>query len=185
MIADLRARAEGAGLVEVAYRTVASPLGELMIAATPRGVVRVAFAQEGIDAVLQVLADRISPRILWWPARLDDAARQLDDYFAGRRTQFDLALDWSLARGFRGQVQRHLCQIPHGQTRSYGELARELGNPRAVRAVGTACATNPLPVVVPCHRVLRSNGGLGGYLGGTPAKALLLELEGVAPPRRP
>jgi len=128
--------------------------------------------------VLQDLADRISPRVLAAPARLDAAARELDDYFAGRRRDFDLPLDWRLARGFRAIVLHHLAtDVGYGRTASYGTLAALAGNPKAVRAVGTACATNPLPVVVPCHRIVRSDGGLGNYAGGVEAKRALLDLE--------
>ncbi|GAA1390576.1 methylated-DNA--[protein]-cysteine S-methyltransferase [Luteococcus peritonei] len=172
------------GLVEVAWRTVDSPVGELLLAATPAGLARVAFAREGFDGVLQDLSARIGPRVLREPGRLDAAAHQLDDYFAGLRTSFDLHLDDRLSTGFRQQVQRWLPQIGYGRTASYAEVAAALGRPGASRAVGTACATNPLPLVVPCHRVLRSGGALGGYLGGLEAKQALLELEGALPTHR-
>ena len=172
---DLATRA--GDLVEVAYTTVDSPLGPLLLAATPRGLVRVAFDVEGHDSVLAAMAARLSPRILRDPARLDGAARELAEYFDGRRRDFGLALDLTLSTGFRRTVQEWLPHIGYGQTRSYRELAEAVGRPTAVRAVGTACATNPLPVVVPCHRVLRSDGTLGGYLGGLDAKRLLLDLE--------
>jgi methylated-DNA-[protein]-cysteine S-methyltransferase len=139
--------------------------------------VRVAFSAEDFDAVLQSLADRVSPRVLEAPARLDVAARELDEYFAGRRRAFDLALDRRLVTGFRGTVLRQLSEIDYGATATYGAIARRTGNPKAVRAVGTACATNPLPLVVPCHRVVRSDGTMGGYLGGVEAKRMLLALE--------
>jgi methylated-DNA-[protein]-cysteine S-methyltransferase len=141
------------------------------------GLVRVAFSAEGYDAVLQSLSDHISPRILDAPARLDAAARELDEYFEGRRHVFELPLDRRLATGFRATVLRHLSEIDYGHTATYASVARLAGNPKAVRAVGTACATNPLPVVVPCHRVVRSDGTLGGYLGGVEAKRTLLALE--------
>ncbi len=178
----LRARLEGeataAGLVDVAYRTIDTAVGSLLLAATDRGLVRVAFAAEGHDAVLQTLAEQVSPRILRAPHRLDAAARELDEYFARRRRVFDLPLDWQLARGpFRRAVLLHLADIAYGRTVSYAELAASAGNPRAVRAVGTACATNPLPVVVPCHRVVRSDGAIGQYLGGTQTKQALLGME--------
>jgi len=183
-LASLHARLEDAaadaGLLDVAYATVPSPVGELLLAATDRGLVRVAFAGEDHDAVLQVLAERIGPRILRSPRRLEEAARQLDEYFAGRRRRFDLPLDRSLSKGFRLTVLEHLSEIGFGRTESYAEVARLVGNPNAVRAVGTACATNPLPVVVPCHRVLRTDGSLGGYLGGLEAKTALLALEAAA-----
>lgn len=177
--ARLGERAADDDSLDVAVRTTDSPWGELLLAATPQGLVRVAFAREDFDVVLNQLAERVSPRVLRAPARLDDAARQLDEYFAGRRTQFELPLDRCLSSGFRATVQQALPAIGYGQTLSYGELAQRLGNPRAVRAVGTACATNPLPLVVPCHRVLRSDGSLGGYLGGVDVKRELLALEGA------
>lgn len=183
-LARLRARlansAAAEGLLDVAYRTVDSPIGPLLIAATGTGLVRVAFAAEGHDHVLQDLADRLSPRLLRAPHRLDAAARELDEYFAGTRRAFDLDLDWSLARGFRAEVLHHLPEIAYGRTASYAAVAELAGRPRAVRAVGTACATNPLPIVVPCHRVVRSDGSLGGYLAGPDAKATLLSLEAAA-----
>lgn len=173
----LTARAEADGTLDIAYRTVDSPLGPLLLAATPRGLVRVAFEREEFDQVLQTLAGRVSPRILRTRARLDAVARELDEYFHGRRTAFDLPLDHALSSGFRAQVQRHLPEIGYGRTMSYAEVAALVGRPRAVRAVGTACATNPLPIVVPCHRVVRSDGSYGGYVGGVDAKTSLLTLE--------
>src|SRR5674476_1106163 len=127
--------------------------------------------------VLQSLADRVSPRILNTPKRLDVAAREIDEYFGGARQHFDLPLDFRLTTGFRRQILAHLSDIGYGQTASYGSVAAAAGSPKAVRAVGTACANNPLPVVVPCHRVVRSDGSLGGYLGGLAAKQLLLTME--------
>lgn len=176
----LAERAATAGLLEVAYRTVDSPVGPLLLAATERGLVRVAYAREDFDQVLETLAARIGPRILRADARLEAAARQLGEYFAHRRTAFDLPLDHSLSSGFRRAVQAYLPEIGYGHTATYKEVAGSVGNPNAVRAVGTACATNPLPVVVPCHRVLRSDGGLGGYIGGLEAKTALLHLEEAA-----
>ncbi|WP_228393244.1 methylated-DNA--[protein]-cysteine S-methyltransferase [Ornithinicoccus hortensis] len=176
----LGAAAEAEGLLDVAYRTVDSPVGPLLLAATPTGLVRVAYEVEGFDAVLTTLAARISPRVLRSSRRLDAAARELEEYFDRRRTTFDLPLDLSLSSGFRQVVQRYLPQIAYGHTATYGQVARDVGNPRASRAVGTACATNPLPVVVPCHRVLRGDGSLGGYLGGPEAKRTLLGLERAA-----
>ncbi|SDU81497.1 methylated-DNA-[protein]-cysteine S-methyltransferase [Microlunatus sagamiharensis] len=166
--------------VDVGYRTVDGPVGPLLLAATPAGLVRVAFASEGEDAVLQELADRVSPRVLPLPARLDETARELDEYFAGRRHRFDVALDWQLSGGYRREVLSHLAvDVEYGRTTSYAGLAAMTGSPRAVRAVGTACATNPIPVVVPCHRVVRSDGSMGRYRGGEEAKHVLLELEGA------
>ncbi|MEE6168123.1 methylated-DNA--[protein]-cysteine S-methyltransferase [Mycolicibacterium sp. 120322] len=178
--ARLAADAQRDGVLDIAYRIVDSPVGQLLLAATEQGMVRVAYAREDHDAVLQTLADRISPRILNAPGRLDLAARELDEYFAGARREFDLPLDWRLSAGFRSTVLHHLPEIGYGQTASYAAVARLAGNPKAVRAVGTACATNPLPVVVPCHRVVRSDGAMGGYLGGADAKRLLLDLEAAA-----
>jgi methylated-DNA-[protein]-cysteine S-methyltransferase len=185
--ADLRrlhARLAGAaqrdGILDVAFRTVDSPVGPLLLAATEAGLVRVAYASEDHDAVLQALADRISPRILAAPERLDVPARELDEYFAGRRRSFDLPLDWQLSAGFRRAVLSHLPEIAYGKTASYAAVARLAGNPKAVRAAATACATNPLPVVVPCHRVIYSDGRFGRYLGGPEAKRTLLTLETAA-----
>ena len=179
----LRARladaADGRGVLDVAYRTIDTPVGQLLLAATPAGLVRVAFASEGLDDVLQNLADRISPRVLAAPARLDAVARQVDEYFAGQRHGFDVPLDWQLSSGFRRTVLTRLAtEIGYGRTASYSALAALAGNPRAVRATGTACATNPIPVVVPCHRVIRMDGSPGRYRGGPGAKLALLSLEG-------
>lgn len=176
--ARLAAAAEVEGILDVAYRTVDTPVGPLLLAATEQGLVRVAYPNQGHDAVLQALADRVSPRVLHAPGRLDPVARQLDDYFAGRRQRFDVPLDWRLSTGFRSTVLHHLAiDVDYGHTASYAALAALAGNPKAVRAVGTACATNPLPVVVPCHRVVRSDGAIGNYAGGVEAKRTLLELE--------
>ena len=173
----LAAGAQRDGILDVGYRVVDSPVGPLLLAATEQGLIRVAYALEGHDAVLQALADQVSPRILRAPGRLEAAARELGEYFAGHRRAFDLPLDWRLSAGFRRIVLSHLPEISYGHTASYAALAQLAGNPKAVRAVGTACATNPLPVIVPCHRVVRSDGGLGGYLGGADAKRALLTLE--------
>ena len=176
----LVAAAQADGVLDVAYCTIDSPVGKLLLAATELGVVRVAYDSEDHAAVLQVLADRISPRILNAPGRLDMIRRELDQYFSGLRRSFDAPLDWRLSTGFRRTVLTHLSDIGYGRTASYAAVAQLAGNPKAVRAVGTACATNPLPVVVPCHRVLRSDGSLGGYLGGPEAKRTLLALEAAA-----
>jgi methylated-DNA-[protein]-cysteine S-methyltransferase len=169
--------ADAEGLLDVAYTTVDCPVGTLMLAATRKGLVRVAYDIEDHDRVLDTLSQKVSPRVLRAPQRLDAAARELDEYFGGQRQVFDLPLDLSLSTGFRQLVQRHLPEIGYGQTRTYGQVAELVGNPKAVRAVGTACATNPLPVVVPCHRVLRADGTPGGYVGGPDAKRTLLRLE--------
>jgi methylated-DNA-[protein]-cysteine S-methyltransferase len=176
----LAGAAAASGVLDVAYRTLDSPVGPLLLAATGAGVVRVAFASEGHDRVLERLARELSPRVLRAPVRLEAAARELDEYFAGTRTAFDLPLDLSLARGFRREVLGHLAGVGYGRTVSYAGLAALTGSPRAVRAVGTACATNPLPLVVPCHRVVRADGSAGQYLGGPEAKRLLLGLEAAA-----
>jgi methylated-DNA-[protein]-cysteine S-methyltransferase len=176
----LETAAETNGILDVAYRTIDTPVGPLLLAATERGLVRVAYEREGFDDVLRTIAAKVSPRILRSRTRLDNASRQLEEYFAGLRTVFELQLDYSLSTGFRRTVQRQLSDIAYGHTRSYTEVAAIVGNPKAVRAVGTACATNPLPVVVPCHRVLRANGTLGGYIGGLDAKSALLNLEHAA-----
>ena len=174
---QLVAAADADQLLDVAYRTVDSPVGTLLLAATDQGVVRVAYQLEHHDQVLQTLAERVSPRILYAPRRLDQVARQLAEYFEGERREFVLPLDFRLAHGFRREVLSRLRMINYGRTESYSQVAAATGHPRAVRAVGTACATNPLPVIVPCHRVLRSDGKLGGYIGGLQTKAALLSLE--------
>jgi methylated-DNA-[protein]-cysteine S-methyltransferase len=176
----LVAAAEAEAILDVAYRTVDSPVGSLLLAATSEGLVRVAYAREDHDAVLSALADRISPRVLNAPARLDAVAFEIDEYFAGRRHAFDLPLDFRLSRGFRRDVLTHLSDIGYGHTATYAAVAAAAGNPRAARAVGSACANNPIPVVVPCHRVVRSDGSAGGYVGGPHAKHVLLALEAAA-----
>jgi methylated-DNA-[protein]-cysteine S-methyltransferase len=164
-------------LLDVAYRTVDSPVGTLLLAATTVGLVRVAYDIEDHDAVLARLAGSVSPRVLRAPARLDAVARQLDEYFTKRRTDFAVPVDLRLAEGFRRSVIEHLRGIGYGRRESYAAVASAVGNPRAVRAVGTACAHNPLPVVIPCHRVVRSDGSTGQYVGGPAAKSALLTLE--------
>jgi methylated-DNA-[protein]-cysteine S-methyltransferase len=178
-IERFRERAATEGLLDVAYARTDSPFGPLLLAKTPRGLVRVGLPNQDRDELLAELAERVSPRVLEAPAELDQARRELDLYFEGRLDRFDLPLDWSLSGGFRLRVQRAIAAIPYGRTASYAEMAARAGNERAVRAAGTACGSNPIPLVVPCHRVLRSGGGLGGYGGGLPMKRALLELEGV------
>lgn len=178
--ASLAAAAQRDGILDVAYRTVDSPVGRLLLAATEAGLVRIAYASEDHDTVLQAMADRISPRILNAPARLEAPARELGEYFDRRRRGFDLPLDWRLAAGFRREVLTHLPEIRYGQTVSYAAMAGLAGNPKAIRAAATACATNPLPIVVPCHRVIYSDGRIGNYLGGPEAKRTLLTLEAAA-----
>lgn len=177
-LAQALARAEAAGLLDVAYTTVDSPIGPLLLAATDAGLVRLGFEREDDDAILLELAARVSPRVVEAPARLDEVRRELDQYFEGRRDHFDLPIDWQLSRGFRRTVLERLYEeVPYGRTVSYLDLATTVGNPKASRAVGTAMATNPIPIVVPCHRVLRTGGHLGGYGGGLDAKVKLLALE--------
>jgi methylated-DNA-[protein]-cysteine S-methyltransferase len=180
-VAALRDRlvddADRAHLLDVAYRTVDTPVGSLLLAATEQGLVRIAYDSEDHDLVLTRVAREISPRVLRAPRRLDPAARQLEEYFARRRRSFDLPLDLSLAHGFRRRVLGQLAGIGYGRTASYGTIAAAAGSPKAARAVGSACATNPLPVVLPCHRVVLSDGALGRYVGGGDVKRALLDLE--------
>lgn len=178
-IEELTARAAEEGLLDVAYTTADSPFGPLLLARTRRGLVRVGLPNQDAEELLCDLSERVSPRVLEAPAQLDEARRELDLYFEGKLDHFDLPLDWRLSNGFRQRVLRAISRIPYGQTRSYTEMARKAGNERAVRAAGTACGSNPIPLVVPCHRVLRTGGALGGYGGGLPMKRALLELEGV------
>ena len=176
----LAAEADAAQLLDLTYRTVDSPLGTLLLVASPGGLVRVAFDCEDHEVVLAQLADTLSPRILASDLRTDEAARQLEEYFEGRRRDFELPLDLRLVSGFRRTVVERLSDIPYGRTASYAEMAASAGNPGAVRAAGSACSHNPVPVVVPCHRVVRSDGKIGNYLGGTEAKRALLDLEAAA-----
>jgi methylated-DNA-[protein]-cysteine S-methyltransferase len=165
--------------VDVAYTVTDSPLGPLALAITKRGLVRVAYLEYGsLDLVLEDLAAKVSPRVLEAPRRLDEARRQLEDYFAGRRRVFDLPIDWSLEHGFTERVLRATARIPMGEVASYGEVAARAGSPRAVRAAGNALGSNTKPIVVPCHRVVRTGGALGGYTGGVERKRFLLGLEG-------
>jgi len=175
--ARLAEQADGDGLLDVAYRTMDSPIGDLLLAATPEGLVRVAFECENHDDVLVELSTAISPRILRSSRRVDDVARQIDEYFAGRRRLFEVPVDLQLSKGFRRAVLTHLLEIPFGARESYKVVARAAGNPGAVRAAGSACATNPIPLVVPCHRVVRSDGTYGQYRGGPEAKHMLLTME--------
>jgi methylated-DNA-[protein]-cysteine S-methyltransferase len=172
-------RANDEGLLDIAYAMSDSPFGPLLLAATPRGLVKVSLPGHDPEEALEDLAARISPRLLEAPARLDETRRELDLYFDGKLTEFELPLDWQLSRDFRRRALRAIDRIPYGRTRSYTEIARSAGNERAVRAAGTACGANPIPIVVPCHRVLRTSGALGGYGGGLPMKEALLKLEGV------
>ncbi len=173
-------RAAAEGLVDLAYTLAPSPLGDLVLAASPRGLVTVAYEDGRLDAVLDKLAARGSPRLLERPARLDGVRRELEEYFDGRRQRFDVALDWVLARGFTRRVLEATARVPYGAASTYLEVAARAGSPRAVRAAGNALGANPMPIVVPCHRVLRTGGGLGGYTGGLERKRFLLELEGAS-----
>jgi methylated-DNA-[protein]-cysteine S-methyltransferase len=175
----LAARAAAEGLADVSYTTADSPFGTLLLAATGRGLVRVAFPEEDPDYVLERLARRISPRIVETPAPLEEVRRELDEYFIGRRREFELPLDWTLVGAFARRVLRATAEIPYGGVLSYGEVASEAGSPRGSRAAGNALGSNPIPIVVPCHRVLRTGGALGGYGGGLDRKRWLLELEGA------
>jgi methylated-DNA-[protein]-cysteine S-methyltransferase len=175
--------AEAASLLAVAYALHDSPVGTLLLAATSRGLVRVAYVDgEGrVDDALAHLARAVSPRVLAAPRRLDEARRELDEYFAGARERFELALDWRLTRGFGRSVLRATARIPYGAVSSYGRVAAAAGSPRASRAAGNALGANPLPIIVPCHRVLHAGGGLGGYTGGLERKVRLLEVERSEP----
>jgi methylated-DNA-[protein]-cysteine S-methyltransferase len=173
----LSARAASEGLVDVAYAQVDSPLGPLTVAATARGLVRVAYPERPLDDVLAGIAEEVSPRVLEAPERLDPIRRELDEYFEGRLRRFDEPIDWSLTKGFFRRVLEATARIGYGEVRTYGEVAAGAGSPRAVRATGNGLGSNPLPVVVPCHRVVRTGGGLGGYTGGIERKEFLLSLE--------
>lgn len=173
-------RAGREGLADVAYATYDSPLGTGAVAATERGVVAISLPNRPVEELLADLADELSPRLLELPDRLDEARRELDEYFAGRRRRFEMRLDWRLVHpGFYSRVLRATAQLPFGVTSTYGEIAAEAGNPRAYRAAGTALGHNPIPLVVPCHRVLRAGGEVGNYGGGREMKEFLLRLEGA------
>jgi methylated-DNA-[protein]-cysteine S-methyltransferase len=174
-------RALAEGVVDVVYAEIDSPLGTLVAAGTDRGLVRLAYEDfnDGLDAVLEHLALRISPNVLEAPARLDAVRRELDEYFAGTRERFDLPIDWSLTTGFTQRVLQATARIPFGATSTYAGVAADAGSARATRAAGNALGSNPIPIVVPCHRVLRTGGNLGGYTGGLEKKLHLLQLEGV------
>jgi methylated-DNA-[protein]-cysteine S-methyltransferase len=172
-------RAADEGLLDVAYTSVDSPLGPLVVAATPKGLVRVSYSEfRGEDDVLEDLARRVSPRVLEAPEKLDPVRRELDEYFEGRREKFDIPIDWSYLAGFTREVLRATAAIEFGEVSTYAGVAEAAGSPRAVRAAGNALGANPVPVIVPCHRVLRTGGALGGYTGGIERKEFLLRLEG-------
>lgn len=178
-VARLLRAAERAGVVDVAYGSVDSPFGPLLVAVTPKGLVRLAYPDRDVDEVLEDLARRVSPRILEAPARTDDVRRELEQYFAGSRRRFEIPVDWALSQGFVRKVLRATARIPFGAVRTYRDVAARAGNDRAFRAAGNALGANPIPIVVPCHRVVHADGGLGGYTGGLERKELLLELEGA------
>jgi len=183
---DVSEPAAAAQLLDVAYATLDSPLGRLLLATTPTGLARLAYLDyEGEDAVLEHLATTLSPRILAAPRRLDEPRRELDEYFAGARRSFEVPLDWRLTRGFARRVLQATAKIPFGATATYKQMAAEAGSPRASRAAGNALGSNPIPIVVPCHRILHSGGGLGGYTGGIERKRLLLGVEGYGGLKRP
>jgi methylated-DNA-[protein]-cysteine S-methyltransferase len=175
----LAERAGELGLVDVAVASLDSPLGTLLVAVTRRGLVRIAYPEEDEARVLDELAARISARVLKAPRRTDQVRRELDEFFAGRRRAFALSVDWALVRGFATRVLRATAQLPFGTTATYGQVASVAGSPRAARAAGNALGSNPIPIVVPCHRVLHADGGLGGYSGGLERKRYLLRLEGT------
>lgn len=177
--ASLAERAVEAGLLDVAYGLLDSPLGQLTIFVTPRGLLRVDYETDRLDDSLADVARRVSPRILEAPRRTDDARRELDEYFDGRRRSFDVPIDWRLVRGFAGDVLRATARIPFGNVSTYRDVAIEAGSPNAYRAAGNALGSNPIPIVVPCHRVVHAGGGLGGYTGGLDRKRFLLHLEGA------
>ncbi|MGH2886539.1 MAG: methylated-DNA--[protein]-cysteine S-methyltransferase [Solirubrobacteraceae bacterium] len=187
---DLTEAVAAAGLLDVAYATLDSPVGRLLVAVTPRGVVRLAYldvadAGEDEETVLAQLASTVSPRVLAAPRKLDEPRRELDQYFAGRRRQFELPLDWQLTRGFGRRVLEATARIPFGATATYKQVATDAGNARAYRAAGNALGSNPIPIVVPCHRILHSGGGLGGYTGGLERKRVLLGVEGYSGLKQP
>jgi methylated-DNA-[protein]-cysteine S-methyltransferase len=175
----LSERAAREGLADVAYAAADSPFGPLLVAATPRGLARLAFPEEDPDDVLESLATRLSPRIVRAPARLDAARRELEEYFAGRRRHFDVSVDWTLVGPFGRRVLRVTAAIPYGSVSTYTEVAASAGSPHGSRAAGNALGANPIPIVVPCHRVLRKGGALGGYGVGIERKRWLLGLEGA------
>jgi len=178
---ELARRADAAGLLDVAWSTLDTPLGPIAVFVTPRGLVRVAYDRENFGAVADEVAERVSPRVLLAPRRTDAVRAQLDAYFAKGRRAFDLPIDWTLVRGFNRGVLRATAAIPYGEVASYGDVASAAGSPRAARAAGNALAGNPIPIVVPCHRVIHADGGLGGYTGGLETKRFLLGLEGARP----
>lgn len=177
--ASFREAAARAGLLDVGYDVVDSPVGPLLLAATERGLLRISFDPDP-ERQLETLARLAGPRVLHAPRAVDAAQRELDDYFEGRRREFDLTLDLRGTTEFTGRVLAELARVPYGHTSTYAELARRAGRPKAARAVGMVMNRNPLPIVLPCHRILGSSGSLVGYGGGLHVKEALLRLEGVA-----
>jgi methylated-DNA-[protein]-cysteine S-methyltransferase len=174
------ARADEEGLVDVAYTLEDSPVGPLLLAATGRGLVELGFdGEKELDFYLARLSTKLSPRVLESGKRLDLVRRELDEYFAGKRHDFDVPLDWSLSKGFTQRILRATAKVPYGEVSTYRQMATKAGNARAVRAAGNALGANPIPIVVPCHRILRTGGSLGGYGGGPERKEFLLKLEGA------
>lgn len=183
-LAAFRRRAMADGILDVAYGFVDTPLGTMAVFVTPRGLVRLAYERDGFDRAIEEMAERVSPRVVAAPERTDEARRELDEYFAGERRSFEVPIDWSLVRGFNLGVLRATAAIPYGSLSTYRDVAAAAGNPRAARAAGNALGGNPIPIVVPCHRVVHAAGGLGGYTGGLERKELLLGLEGALPAAR-
>ena len=180
-VASLTKAAWDKDLLDVAYGFVDSPFGHLLVAVTQRGLVRVEYPNGGIDEQLEGLAAEVSPRVLKSPRHTQEVRRELDEYFDGRRRRFDLRVDWSRLSGFRRDVLRRTARIPFGAVRTYGEVASDAGSPRGARAAGNALGSNPMPIVVPCHRVVAAGRRLGGYTGGIEKKQFLLRLEGGLP----
>ena len=175
--ARFRDAASAAGLLDAAYDVTDSPVGELLVAATDRGVCWIAFSPE---ETLDQLARRVGPRLLRIPRRLTPVKRELDEYFSGARTAFDVAVDVTTLPAFQRHVLRELARVPYGEVTTYGALAGRIGKPRAARAVGGALNRNPVPIILPCHRVIGASGSLVGYAGGLERKQALLKLEGAA-----
>ncbi|MGH2748922.1 MAG: methylated-DNA--[protein]-cysteine S-methyltransferase [Actinomycetota bacterium] len=167
------------GLADICYALADSPLGPLLAARTKKGLVTLAYVSSGVDDALATLASELSPRVLEAPARFDDVRRELDEYFDGRRRSFDVPIDWALTKGFTRRVLAATARIPYGNVTTYGAVAAKAGSPRGNRAAGNALGSNPIPIVVPCHRVVRAGGALGGYGGGVDKKEFLLRLEGA------
>src|SRR3954463_14128561 len=172
--------ARALNLIDISYAIEPSPVGDLLVAVTPRGLIRIAYnANETTETALAELARRVSPRVLEAPAALDAVRRELDEYFEGRRTSFAIPVDWRLHAGFSRRVLRATARIPYGKLLTYGEVAAKAGSPRGSRAAGNALGSNRIPIGVPCHRVVRTGGQIGGYTGGMERKEYLLVLEGV------